>query len=73
RAGLTFLGLAATLLVSVLCAIRVLGGEVLTAWHMTIYLDALSVVMQLLGALLAALVAYYSIGFSRHHPHLGDF
>jgi formate hydrogenlyase subunit 3/multisubunit Na+/H+ antiporter MnhD subunit len=73
RGGLTFLGLAATLLVSVLCGIRVLGGEVLTAWNMTISLDALSVVMQLLGGLLAALVAFYSIGFSRHDPRLGDF
>ncbi|MDH4209028.1 MAG: proton-conducting transporter membrane subunit, partial [Anaerolineae bacterium] len=73
RGGLTFLGLAATLLVSGLCAVRILAGEVLTAWHMTICLDGLSVVMQVLGGLLAALVAVYSIGFSRHDPRMGDF
>jgi formate hydrogenlyase subunit 3/multisubunit Na+/H+ antiporter MnhD subunit len=73
RGGLTFLGLAATLLVSGLCAVRILAGEVLTAWHMTIHVDGLSVLMQVLGGLLVAVVVLYSIGFSRHDPRMGDF
>jgi len=73
RGALTVLGLGAALLTSGLCAARVLRGEVLVAWHMTIYVDALSVLMQLLGGMLAVLVACYSIGFSRHVPRMGDF
>jgi formate hydrogenlyase subunit 3/multisubunit Na+/H+ antiporter MnhD subunit len=61
REGLALLGLGATFAISVQITGAVLGGQILTAWNMTLYVDALSALMELLGALIGIIVVIHSL------------
>jgi len=60
REGLAFLGLLATFLISVAIYQKVMAGHVLSAWKMTIYVDGLSALMEIIGSLMGLLIVLYS-------------
>jgi formate hydrogenlyase subunit 3/multisubunit Na+/H+ antiporter MnhD subunit len=71
REGVAFVGLAFTLLLSILIAYRILQGEVLTYWGMYFYVDGLSSLMEVLGSAMGFIVVLYSLSYVAHHPRLG--
>jgi len=60
REGLAFVGLLVTFLISVAIYQKVMAGYVLSAWKMTIYVDGLSALMEIIGSLMGLLIVLYS-------------
>jgi len=67
REGIAFLGLLVTFLISVVICQKVLSGYVLSAWNMTIYVDGLSVLMEIIGSLIGLLIVLYSLKYLKRH------
>lgn len=69
REGVAFLGLLVSFLISVAICQKVLSGYVLSAWNMTIYVDGLSALMEILGSLMGLIIVLYSSQYlKRHRP-----
>ncbi|HID08260.1 MAG TPA: hypothetical protein EYP10_14060, partial [Armatimonadetes bacterium] len=58
-----FIGLAATLIISLISAYYALHGYVLTAWREHIYVDGLSALMEVLGSCMGVLIVIYSLKY----------
>lgn len=67
REGLAFLGLFITFLISTAICQKVLAGYVLSAWKMTIYVDGLSALMEIIGSLMGLLIVLYSSPYLKRH------
>jgi len=67
REGLALIGLAATFVISLAIAGRVLHGELLIAWGRNLYVDGLSALMETLGSAMAIVIVLYSAAYVTRH------